>query len=116
MAKIIFSEQEKQNIIKQYTIDKISAKNIGKQYNTSAPTILKNLREWNIPINTKTPNYLRHHSGEHNILDNRSKFLYTYLLESLNILSFTSPSGLHSGQAPIQGFHHSVPPRLRPFP
>lgn len=54
MAKIIFSEQEKQNIIKQYTTDKISAKNIGKQYNTSAPTILKNLREWGVPINTKT--------------------------------------------------------------
>lgn len=64
MSKKIFSLEEQKDIIKQYTIDKISAKKIGQQYNTSAPTILKNLREWNIPINTKTLNLTNQTFGE----------------------------------------------------
>ena len=53
MAKKTFTQEEKENIIYLYTIESLSAKKIGEKYNCSAPTILKNLREWNIPIKEK---------------------------------------------------------------
>lgn len=64
MPKKIFTEKEKQDIIKKYQNDKISAKRIGEEYNTSAPTILKNLRNWNIPINSKTLDLTNQKFGE----------------------------------------------------
>lgn len=53
MPKKIFTEQEKSEIIYSYTIEKIGAKPLGQKYGCSAPTILKNLKEWGIEPNQK---------------------------------------------------------------
>lgn len=47
-----FTEDEKKEIIKRYTDEKISAKRLGEMYGTTAPTILKNLKEWGIGPNS----------------------------------------------------------------
>ena len=48
-----FTDTEKEEIIKLYTIDRLSAKKIGEQYGCSAPTLLKNLKSWGITANSK---------------------------------------------------------------
>lgn len=53
MPKKIFTEEEKQQIIYEYTINKVGAKPLGKKYGCSAPTLLKNLQEWGIAPNSK---------------------------------------------------------------
>ena len=53
MPKKIFTEQEKEEIIRLYTITKIGAKPLAAKYGCSAPTLLKNLAEWGIQPNTK---------------------------------------------------------------
>ena len=53
MPKKIFTEKEKEEIIKAYTIEKIGSKPLGVKYGCSAPTLLKNLKEWGIEANTK---------------------------------------------------------------
>lgn len=53
MPKKIFTEQEKQEIIKAYTVEKVGAKPLGAKYGCSAPTLLKNLKEWGIEPNQK---------------------------------------------------------------
>ena len=53
MPKKIFTEQEKSEIIYSYTIQKIGAKPLGQKYGCSAPTLLKNLKEWGIEPNQK---------------------------------------------------------------
>lgn len=52
----LFTEEEKQNIIIEYRDNKVSSKVLGKKYGTSDMTILKNLREWGIPINSRKLN------------------------------------------------------------
>lgn len=53
MPKKIFTEQEKEEIIRLYTITKIGAKSLAAKYNCSAPTLLKNLAEWGVQPNAK---------------------------------------------------------------
>lgn len=53
MPKKIFTEQEKEEIIRLYTITKIGAKPLAAKYGCSAPTLLKNLAEWGVQPNTK---------------------------------------------------------------
>lgn len=50
----IFTEQEKQDIIYQYTINKIGSRELGLKYNCSGPTLLKNLKAWGVQANSKT--------------------------------------------------------------
>lgn len=52
MPKKIFTETQKQEIIKRYTSGESSEK-IGKDFNCSNTTLLKNLKEWGIPVNSK---------------------------------------------------------------
>ena len=49
----IFTEEEKQQIIQAYTVERRSADSIGFDFGCSAPTILKNLREWGIGPNSR---------------------------------------------------------------
>ena len=56
MPKKIFTEEEKNAIIYEYTINKIGAKKLGEKYNCSAPTLLKNLKQWGIQPNSKKLN------------------------------------------------------------
>lgn len=53
MPKKIFTEQEKQEIIYQYSVEKIGSHPLSKKYGCSAPTLLKNLKEWGIEPNQK---------------------------------------------------------------
>lgn len=53
MPKRIFTDEEKEQIIYYYTIEKMGSKPLGKKFNCSAPTILKNLKEWGIELNQK---------------------------------------------------------------
>lgn len=53
MPKRIFTEEEKQQIIYYYTVEKLGAKPIGEKFNCSAPTILKNLAGWGIAPNSR---------------------------------------------------------------
>lgn len=53
MPKRIFTEEEKQQIIYYYTVEKMGSKPLGKKFHCSAPTILKNLAEWGIAPNSK---------------------------------------------------------------
>lgn len=46
--KFNYAEDYKEEIIKLYTIDKLSAAKIGKIFNISQPTISRNLKEWGI--------------------------------------------------------------------
>ena len=54
--KKIFTEKQKEEIIYKYTVEKIGAKKLGQIYGCSAPTLLKNLSEWDVPTNTKKLN------------------------------------------------------------
>lgn len=53
MPKKIFTDKEKEEIIQAYTIEKLGAKSLGAKYGCSAPTLLKNLKEWGIEANQK---------------------------------------------------------------
>ena len=53
MPKKIFTEKEKEEIIFKYTIEKIGSKPLSQEYGCSAPTLLKNLKEWGIEPNQK---------------------------------------------------------------
>lgn len=68
MPKKIFTEQEKQEIIREYTINKIGAKTLGEKYGCSAPTLLKNLKEWGIQPNSKKLNLTNKIFGELTVL------------------------------------------------
>ena len=64
MPKKIFTEQEKQEIIRLYTIEKIGAKPLGQKFGCSAPTLLKNLKEWGIQPNSKKLDLTNQNFGE----------------------------------------------------
>ena len=53
MPKHIFTEKEKEEIIYKYTVEKMGSHPLAAQYNCSAPTLLKNLKEWGISPNNK---------------------------------------------------------------
>ena len=53
MPKRIFTEEEKEQIIYHYTIEKMGAKPLGAKFGCSAPTLLRNLAEWGIQPNSK---------------------------------------------------------------
>ena len=53
MPKKIFTEEEKQSIIEEYTLQKVAAKKLGEKYGCSSTTLLKNLAEWGIKPNSK---------------------------------------------------------------
>lgn len=53
MPKKIFTEEEKEQIIYYYTVEKMGAKPLGAKFGCSAPTLLKNLVEWGIQPNSK---------------------------------------------------------------
>lgn len=53
MAKKIFTEKEKQEIIYEYTINKVGSKALGTKYGCSNVTLLKNLKEWGVQPNSK---------------------------------------------------------------
>ena len=54
MPKIIFNDEQKEYIINEYTIKKRTAKDVGKEIGCSNTTLLKNLKEWGIPVNSRT--------------------------------------------------------------
>ena len=53
MDKIYFTEEEKQEIIKLYSVDKMPSKKLSEQYGCSNVTMLKNLKEWGIHPNSR---------------------------------------------------------------
>ena len=59
-----FTEEEKQDIIYKYTIEKMGSKKIGQIYNCSGPTIMKNIKNWGIIPNTKKLNLTGQIFGE----------------------------------------------------
>ena len=64
MPKKIFTEEEKEEIIRLYTIEKMGAKPLGQKFGCSAPTLLKNLSEWGIKPNAKKLDLTNQHFGE----------------------------------------------------
>lgn len=64
MPKKIFTEEEKEEIIRLYTIEKMGAKLLGQKFGCSAPTLLKNLSEWGIKPNTKKLDLTNQQFGE----------------------------------------------------
>lgn len=64
MPKKIFTEQEKEEIIRLYTITKIGAKPLAAKYGCSAPTLLKNLAEWGVQPNTKKLDLTKQYFGK----------------------------------------------------
>ena len=53
MPKKTFTKKEKEEIIYYYTIEKMGSKPLAQKYGCSAPTLLKNLKEWGIGPNQK---------------------------------------------------------------
>lgn len=49
----IFTEKEKEEIIHLYSNEKMGSKKIGAKYGCSAPTILRNIKQWGIPVNKR---------------------------------------------------------------
>ena len=64
MPKKIFTEEQKKYIIEEYTIKKRTAKDIGMEVGCSNTTLLKNLKEWGISINSRTLDLTNQKFGE----------------------------------------------------
>lgn len=69
MAKTkTFTEQEKEQIIHAYTVDKLSAATLSAQYGCSSPTLLKNLKLWGIQPNSRKLDLTGRSFGELKVL------------------------------------------------
>jgi hypothetical protein len=81
-SKIIFSNEEKEQIIQEYSIDKLSSKQIGKNHDVSLDTILRLLRYEKVQIRNESDCQKKYSINDNyfNIIDSEDKAYFLGLM------------------------------------